>query len=222
MKAVVFTLCCASCITLFSQTENKIIQEGNEKYKQNDFTGAQESYNNALKSNPESEAANYNLGNALYQQKNYEQATGQYKQIAESTTDPKLKADAYHNLGNALLGQKKYQESVDAYKQALHSNPDDADTKYNLAYAQSMLKQQQQKQNNQQNKQDQKKQDQDPKPDQQKQQQDKQQQSQPKQYSKDELDRILQALNADDKNVQDKINKQKVQATNSGSEEKDW
>ena len=48
-----------------------------------------------------------------------------------------------------------------------------------------------------------------------------QKQSPSKQYTKEELERIMQALNQDDKNVQEKVNKQKVQAAGAEAE-KDW
>ena len=60
------------------------------------------------------------------------------------------KADAFHNLGNVFLSQKKYEQSITAYKEALKLRPNDMDTKYNLAYAQEMIKkEQQQNQENQ-------------------------------------------------------------------------
>ena len=214
-----------SSLSLTAQSTNKIIQNGNEQYKQSNFVGAQKNYLDALSKNPENEAATYNLGNSFYQQRSFDEAIDRYKKIAETSSDPKLKAEAYHNLGNTLMEQKKYDESVTAYKQSLHNNPEDADTKYNLAYAQSMLqKQQQQQQKN--DKQDNKKQQNNQQQDQQNKQnpadkKNQQQQQQPKQFTKDELDRIMEALNADDKNVQDKVNKQKVQAAGSGTD-KDW
>lgn len=216
---------------LMAQKENVAIQQGNEQYKAQDYTSAQKSYNDALTENPNSEAGNFNMGNALFQQKDYDAAIGQFQKAAEGTNDPALRADAYHNMGNSYLEQKKYEESIDAYKKALRNKPDDADTKYNLAYAQKMIQQQQQQQNkNQDQKKDEQKKDdkkEDQKQDENKNQQppkDKQQeqkQTQPKQYTKEELERIMQALNADDKNVQEKVNKQKVQAAGAEAE-KDW
>lgn len=223
-----FSLLLINTILLTAQSTNKIIQDGNEQYKQSNFVGAQKNYLDALTKNPDNEAANYNLGNSYYQQRNFDDAISRYKKIAETSTDPKLKADAYHNLGNTLMEQKKYEESVNAYKQSLHNNPEDANTKYNLAYAQSMLQKQQQQQQQQKNN---KKDDNQQQNNQQQNQQNKQnpsdkkdqqqQQQQPKQFTKEELDRIMQSLNADDKNVQDKVNKQKVQGTGSDTD-KDW
>jgi tetratricopeptide (TPR) repeat protein len=207
-----------------AQVENKYIEDGNSKYEDNDYTGAQQSYEQALEKNPLNEAANYNLGNAQYKQQKFDEALTQYQRIAESTSDPALRAQAYHNLGNAYLEQQKFDQSVNAYKNALRSKPDDADTKYNLAYAQKMLKQQQQQnqqQNQQQDQKDEQQQQKNEPKNENNQNQQKQQPKQPRQFSKDELDRILQALNADDKNVQDKINRQKEDAQGV-PEENDW
>ena len=135
------------------------------------------------------------------------------------------------------LEQKNYQESIDEYKRSLKLNPDDEETKYNLAYAEKMLKQQQQqkKQQNKQNKNDknqqkdqQKKQQDKDKQDQQKQDQAKarsttakqqQQQQQEKQMSRAEAERILDALKNDEKNVQKQLHKKTVVK---GNVEKDW
>jgi len=228
MKYTIIIFLLLSSSLLMAQKENVAIQEGNQKYNEKDFNGAQKSYNDALITNPASDAGNFNLGNSLFQQQDYEGALNQFRKTAENTDDPEIRAQAYHNMGNTLLQQKKYEESINAYKQALRNNPEDADTKYNLAYAQKMIQQQQNK-NQDDKKEDQKKDEQkkeepqDKNKDQQppKDQQQEQKQSQPKQYSKEELERIMQALNEDDKNVQEKVNKQKVQAAGAEAE-KDW
>lgn len=217
---------------VYAQPANTIIQQGNELYNQKDYSGAQQQYEKALTEDPYSDAGNYNLGNSYYQQQEFEKAAAQFEHATQTATDPETRANAYHNLGNTYLQQKKYEESINAYKQSLRDKPADNDTKYNLAYAQQMLKKQQQQQQQQQQKQDlqkkeeQKKQDQQPKQDNnqnknEQQQKDKQQPAPPKEYSKEELDRILESLNADDKNVQEKVNKQKSQNAG-GDAEKDW
>ena len=69
-------------------------------------------------------------------------------------------AQIYHNMGVIFHSQKDYAKAVEAYKQSLRNNPKDDETRYNLALAQKMLKDQQQDQQNQnqdQNKQDQQK-----------------------------------------------------------------
>ena len=82
-----------------------------------------------------------------------------------------------------------------------------------------MLKQQQQQQQQNQDKNQQKKEE--PKANAVKGKTLEEQPAQPKEYSKEELERILQSLNNDDKNVQEKVNKQKAQSGNADAE-KDW
>ncbi|HAV54019.1 MAG TPA: hypothetical protein DCX41_03680, partial [Aequorivita sp.] len=41
--------------------------------------------------------------------------------------------------GNTYMNEKKYTEAVEAYKNALRNNPNDDETRYNLALAKDML-----------------------------------------------------------------------------------
>jgi tetratricopeptide (TPR) repeat protein len=59
-------------------------------------------------------------------------------------------------MGNSLLMNNKVQESIEAYKRSLKLDPKNTETKYNLAYAQDLLKQQQNKKKNDNNDQDKK------------------------------------------------------------------
>ena len=214
-------------VCLFAQNSNNKIAEGNQLYRSNDFEGAQKTYEEVLKTLPESEIGNYNLGNTYYQQQQYDNAIAAFQKAAELASSPESRAKSMHNLGNAYIAQKNYEAGIQAYKQALRDNPGSADTKYNLAYAQTLLKEQKKKQEEQQKKEEEKKK----QPEQQnKKEEDKQnpspqkqqeQPAKPKEYSKDELERILQSLNNDDKEVQDKVNKQKAQ-NGTGDAEKDW
>ncbi len=121
-------------------------------------------------------------------------------------------AASFHNTGNALISEKKIEESIQAYKNALKANPADNETRYNLAYAQSLLKKQQQEKN----------QDKNNKEDQNKEQEKPEQQPQPQQpkMSKENAQQILQALEQDEKNTLEKAKKQAVK--NRKSAEKDW
>ncbi len=229
-----------------AQQSGKHIKEGNDLYDQGRYDDAAAKYNEALQEDPNLDAGKYNLGNATYSGGDLEASLSKYAEVAASSDDPDIRARAFHNMGNVYMQQKQYDKSIDAYKQALKANPKDEDTKYNLSYALSMLKQQQQQQDQQQDQQDEqdKKDQQDQKQDQQKednnnqdQQQDQQdpqqgeaprdqqdpRQYQPKQdqYSKEELERIMQSLNKDDKEVQEKVNKQKAKGSPSKSD-KDW
>ncbi|MCB0509313.1 MAG: tetratricopeptide repeat protein, partial [Bacteroidetes bacterium] len=113
-------------------------------------------YRRALDAAPNTPIPKYNLGLAQSAQGQLEEGTIQFKESAELFTLASDKAEAYHNMGNALLLQEKYEESIEAFKKALKISPNDMDTKYNLAYAQLMLKkEQQQEQQNQDQNQDQ-------------------------------------------------------------------
>jgi len=228
-----------------AQSERSLIGDGNRMYRDKKYSDAEASYRKALEKNKELQQGAFNLGDALYQQERFGEAAEQYALSASRTSDPKIKAQAFHNLGNAMLKGKKIEESIAAYKNALKLNPNDADTKYNLEYAKALLKQQQEQNKNQKNddkqKQDKKKQDQQ-KQDQQKQDQQKEnqkkenQQKQPQdqkaqndkqkeqqarkmQISKEDAERILEALKNEEKDVQKKLHK-KVPARI--KVEKDW
>ena len=55
--------------------ERKLIRQGNKLYDEGNFTEAEVSFRKAIDVNPTSDKANYNLGNARYQQQNFEDAT---------------------------------------------------------------------------------------------------------------------------------------------------
>jgi len=234
--AIILIFLCSG-LTLFAQQERSYVKKGNELYKQKKFKEAAAEYQAAVDKKNQNLEGNFNLGDALYKQKQLDKAGEQFTKIAESNTNKKVVAGAYHNLGNTLLANNKLEESIDAYKKSLLNNPKDEETRYNLAYAQEKLKQQQkqqkqddknkkddknQKQNQHKNNQDKKnnddKKNQDKK-DQQK--QDKQQQSNPNNISKDDAQRMLDALNNDEKQTQEKLKGKKVKGT-AGHPAKDW
>jgi len=211
MRSFLVILFLSAVSMVMAQPAQKFVRSGNKSYKNGHFKEAEIDYRKALTKAPNSQKATYNLGNALYKQKNYDEASAQYLKLAQSEGKEASKENVYYNLGNSLLENKKYKESIDAYKMALRQNPKDEDTRYNLSYAMSKLQQQQQQ------KQQQKQQQQ-----QQKQQQQQQQQPQPKpNMSKQDADRMLNALNNNEKRTLDKTkNKQKVSSQN--QPEKDW
>lgn len=174
---------------LLAESPKKHIREGNKLYEDGKYKDAEISYRKSLEAEPNSLKGTFNLGDALYKQGEFEDATDYFSGLAGKDIDKKTKAKIYHNLGNSLLESQKYKESIEAYKQALINNPKDMDTKYNLEYAKRMLQQQQQQQNqqnknqdkNQENKDQQNKQNQQDKQDQQQQDQQQQQQDKKKQ-----------------------------------------
>jgi Ca-activated chloride channel family protein len=219
---IIFVLFIISA-NLHAQSEAKLIRNGNDLYKNGKYKDAEVSYRKSLEKNKNSYKGQFNLGDALYKQKNYTESSKIFQSLANQDLSKDIKAKAYHNLGNSLLQQKKYEESIEAYKNSLRNKSDDNETKYNLEYAKKKIIQQQQKQQQQQQNKnkdkdkDQKQNQNDQNKDQNK---DKQQQQQQNKISKEDAKRMLQAMNNNDKNVQDKL--KKVAGNAKSMIEKDW
>ncbi|MCB0852438.1 MAG: tetratricopeptide repeat protein, partial [Bacteroidetes bacterium] len=150
---------------MFADKDKALVRKGNKDYLNGSFVESEVNYKKALEENSRNAKAAFNLGDALYNQQRYEDAAAQFELASKLADDKSDKAEALHNLGNSLLKKQDFAKSIEAYKNALRLNPQDMDTKYNLAYAMQMMKQQQnQNQDNQdkenQDKNDQKNQDQ--------------------------------------------------------------
>ena len=129
-------------------------------------------------------------------------------------------AQTYHNTGVILQSAKQYAQCIEAYKQALRNDPSDDETRYNLALAQKLLKDQQNQQQNQQNQQQKQDQKEDKKDQNQKQQQEQEQLQNKNEMSKENAEQLLKAVMQDEKEVQDKVKKQ-IQIRGKKLE-KDW
>ena len=129
--------------TASAQAASKFIRKGNKLYHDQQFTDAEAEYKKALSRDSVSAAGLFNLGNSLYAQKRYAEAMQQYAASAEHSSDSLDQAAAQYNIGNTLSSEKKWQQAIESYKQALLRNPSDEEARYNLAYAQQMLKKQQ-------------------------------------------------------------------------------
>ena len=227
----------------FSQSNRSTLNEGVDKYDEKKYTDAEVDFRKVVESSPKSFEANYNLGNTYYKQEKYDEAIKSYQSAFENAKDNESRAKIFHNVGNSLLKSNKIEQSVEAYKNALKFNPNDQDTKYNLSYALELLKnkdknkqdkndqnkndqnkqdQQQQNQNQDQQNKDQNKQDQQQQPKDQEAKQDntKQPQQQKEQkISKDEAQRILDALKNNEKDLQKQLRKVKAKVRKT---DKDW
>lgn len=124
--------------------ERRVARDANKLYGKGEFEAAATEYRRALEANPELEDARFNLAGSLFKQGKAQEATRIYAGFAADSTAaaPKV-ADANFNLGNVMLAGKKIEDAIEFYKQALRLNPGDQQAKYNLAYAQKLLEQQQ-------------------------------------------------------------------------------
>ena len=204
-----------------------MLRQGNRQFEKGDYKAAEKDYRKALELNKESVKGQFNLGTAVYKNNNFEESAKIYSNLAGNNTGRDIKSKVYHNLGNSLLQSKEYEKSILAYKNALMNDPKNVNTKYNLEYAKMMLKKQQQQQQQNKDNKDKKddKKDQKDKQDQNKDQNKNQDQQKPpqdqKKISKDDADRMLEALKNDEKKTMQKVKKQKAKVQVSGIE-KDW
>jgi len=197
--------------SVFAQADRKFIREGNREYSRGKYSESEISYRKALDKNSQSADAVFNTGDALYRQKKYEEAGKQFMENHDMNDDKRKKSASLYNLGNSLLMADKIGESIEAYKGSLKLDPDNMEAKYNLAYAQDLLKkQQQEQQKQQQDKQDQDRQDKEQQKNEnnkdQQGQNDAQQQEQNQQgMTKEDAERLLNALAGDEKKIQEKV-----------------
>ena len=125
--------------TLEKAQARVFLRAGNKQYEAENYSEAQALYKKALDKNSTYNKASFNLGNAIYKQKNYKDALPQFELNAKTATSKLDKANAYHNIGDLQMEQKQYSKAVQAFKNSLRNNPLDEDTRYNLALAQKLL-----------------------------------------------------------------------------------
>lgn len=231
----------------FSQSKEKDynLPKGNDLFEDKNYVDAEAEYRISQSKFNKKSIASYNLGTSIYRQNYSGEAKLQFaKAVNEAKTKPEKK-QAFYNLGNALMNEKEYASAVDAYKNALRNDPEDEQTRYNFALAKKMLKDNPPKKDDDKNKDKNKnkKEDKKDKPDPNKDKdkdknkdknndkkpgdkdKDKgngeQPQPQPSGASKQRIENLLDAVNNEEKKVQDKVNAQKVKAKSSKNE-KDW
>lgn len=229
---------------LSAQTDKREVRKGNREYRKGEYKEAEIDYRKALVKDSLSFAANYNLGSVLYRQNDAEGALSAMKKVENQAVAAGYGADYYFNLGDMALAKKDYKTAVEAFAKSLMIRPEDLDAKENFIYARKMLENQQQNQNQDQNNQDQnqdrnqdKNKDQDRNDesnqdqnqnrddrnqDQQKNQEQEQQSPQEAKISPQAAQQMLQAIQAREKETQDKVNREKAAVMKSRQKEKNW
>lgn len=231
-----------------AQADRHDVRAGNRKFRKENYKEAEIDYRKAVVKDSTSFAGEYNLANTLYRQEDFDgagKAMDTVKEKAESIPalpDAGMKSvtklvhsasDYYYNQGDIALQKKDYAAAVEAFKQSLLRHPEDLDAKENYIYAKLMLQNQQngggggqndqdqdqqQDQNQNQNQDQQQDQNQDQNQDQDQQQN---QQQEPK-ISPQQAQQMLQAIQAREKETQDKVNKEKAAMLKSRQKEKNW
>ena len=223
-------------LPLSAQVDRREVRSGNRKFRKGSFPEAELDYRKAVLKDSLSVAGEYNLASALYRQGNYDEAAQALGKADQEVAGTPHAASYYYNEGDVALQRKDYSAAVKAFRQCLLENPGDMDAKENYIYAKEMLKNQQggggggdgqqnqdqqdQDQNQDQQDQNQDQQNQDQNPDQQNQQD--QEQPQPQQISQQQARQMLKAVQAQEKETQDKVKKEKAALLQSSQKEKNW
>jgi Ca-activated chloride channel family protein len=128
---------------------------GNQAYNEGDFETALDYFQEAVDRSPLNYKANFNLANAYHRMNKQDEAIERYETIVNLAPSSFDKSKVYHNIGNAKMFKQDLDGAIEAYKAALRLNPSDEETRYNLAYAQHLKREQQQQDQNQNQNQDQ-------------------------------------------------------------------
>ena len=235
-----------SCLSLCAQADRSEVRAGNRQFRKGNWQKAEIDYRKALLKDSTSFAASYNLAGALYREENFEEAGKALEAVRDAAPLSVNAADYYYNQGNVAVQGKDWGAAVEAYRQSLLRNPGDMEAKENYAYAKLMLKNQEnggdgqnqdqnQNQNQDQNQNQNQDQDQDQNQDQdqdqnqdqnQNQNQDQNQGNQPQpqqgQISPQQAQQLLKAIQAREKETQEKVNKEKAAVMKSRQKEKNW
>ena len=247
-RLMILILALVSAVTVSAQTDRKEVRAGNRAFRKGDFRKSEIDYRKAVLKDSLSVAAQYNLASSLYRQDDYEGAQKALSSIAETVSGIEAagtKADFYFNQGDVALAQKDYASAVKSFRQSLLLRPNDMDAKENYIYAKEMLRQSQDNQGgqdgdnsqNQDNQDDQNNQDnQDNQDNNQQQNNNNQQQNNQNQQnpqdqnnaaaegniSRQQARQMLNAIQAKEKETQDKVKKEKAEMLKSRQKEKNW
>ena len=125
--------------TVQAQNMDKMIRKGNRNYKSGDYTEAEVYYRKVIDASPTNADAHFNLGDALFQQENYDGALKAFQKVLEVSPDAKLKSKAVFNMGACMMAQEKYYDAFELYKVALKLDENNEDALYNLEYCRAHL-----------------------------------------------------------------------------------
>lgn len=139
-----------SSVVFGQENYRTLVYEGNQKFNGKDYDGASSKYMEAVKTNEKDFTAHYNLGNALYKSKKYDEAKAEFDKAQKLSQTLPDKTAALHNLGNTYMQMNQPEKAADYYKQALKQDPYNEVTRKNYEIAKLKEKEKEQQQKNEQ------------------------------------------------------------------------
>ena len=149
---LVFALMVLGLAKVGAQNDRNFIRQGNRAYHKQKWAAAETQYRKAISKNQKNPQAIYNLGCALLAQQKDSLALVHFGNAAQLESNIFRRSKSYHNMGVVMQNHREYAQAIEYYKMALRCNPQDNETRYNLALCKKLLKNNQQNQNNKNNK----------------------------------------------------------------------
>ncbi len=116
----------------FLETTSGLNQKGNKAFQEKRYQTALDAYQKAQVRNPDHPTIRYNVGTALYQMDQFQEAETQLAQGLANAKTKELKALAHYNYGNTQYRLGQFDKAIESYRKTLDLNPHDKDAKYNL------------------------------------------------------------------------------------------
>lgn len=214
MRKVLFILSILMSINSIAQNKKSFLRNGNELYADSSYNEAEIQYRKSLLEDQDYFNASFNLADAIYKQERYEESSALFDALKDDAPTETDLAKVFHNIGNSLVKEQKLDEAIEAYKSALRINPNDKDTRHNLA----LTTQQQEQENKNENKENKDEQKEDNKEKEEnkenKKQQEEKQENMPEEkkeeMSKETAEKMLEAIQQQEKELQEELQKKKV------------
>lgn len=225
MRNILILMLLAVASASFAQNDRDYIRRGNRLYRAKKFNKAEVEYRKAVAANSENPQAVYNLGCAMMMIQKDSVAVTYFERASQLEQNKLRRAKSNHNIGVILQNHKMYDKAIEAYKNALRDNPNDNETRYNLALCKKLLKKQpkdkDRKKDNKNKDKKQNKQDKDRNND--KKDDNKKQKEQPRKehMSKDNAEQLLNAAMQDEKQTQQRLQKA-MQRPRRNRSQKNW
>ena len=225
MKIYFYLLIILIGVTNITEAQNKksFLKEGNKLFSDSSYNASEIKYRKSLEKDQDYFSASYNLANSIYKQERFDESSSLYESLQDNARNNHELSQIYHNKGNSLMKQQKTDLAIKAYKDALRENPNDEDTRFNLAYAKKIKqkeeenkdkknKDEENKEEENKEKKDQEKKDEKNKEQENKDEENKEQEKEEKkdQMSKEDAEKMLEALEQKEKELQEKLQKKKV------------
>jgi len=224
MKIYFYLLIILIGVTNITEAQNKksFLKEGNKLFSDSSYNASEIKYRKSLEKDQDYFSASYNLANSIYKQERFDESSSLYESLQDNARNNHELSQIYHNKGNSLMKQQKTDLAIKAYKDALRENPNDEDTRFNLAYAKK-IKQKEEENKDKENKDEENKEEENKeKKDQEKEEKNKEQENKDQenkkqekeekkdQMSKEDAEKMLEALEQKEKELQEKLQKKKV------------